>query len=115
MAKDCNKGDNKSPGRVVPSYLLPRQLGLLMKGHKRQGLSLELHLATYLLLDSDEECSINTSVLSLQECLLLVGADLTIMGGSVFKQIATTARLHKKDLCPADKSTHGDGRKTRLT
>ena len=43
------------------------------------------------------------------------GADLTIMGGSVFKQIATTARLHKMEVCPADKTPHGDGRKTRPT
>ena len=32
------------------------------------------------------------------------GADITIMGGEMFKRVATVARLRKKDFKPPDKS-----------
>ena len=31
------------------------------------------------------------------------GSDITILGGEMFKQVATVARLHKKDFEPPDK------------
>lgn len=33
-------------------------------------------------------------------------ADVTIMGGSMFKRFAAAAKLHKRDLKPADKTPH---------
>lgn len=34
------------------------------------------------------------------------GADVTIVGGDVFKQVAAVAKLHKKDFKLADKTPH---------
>ena len=42
-------------------------------------------------------------------------ADVTIMGGEMFKQVATVAKLHKRDFKPVDKTPYNyDGRPFRL-
>ena len=81
----------------------------------------------YLLSDSEEEAGVNQVRVTdkgsaHQQVKVLVagvplfgvvdtGADVTIMGGSAFKQVAAAARLHKRDFKPANKAAHNYDRK----
>ena len=135
LAKDCRRPKRESFGSAssqkTPHTRMVRSGNSDMGPPASDGASVppsvEDDPLRYLLSDSEEEAGVNQVRVTdkgsaHQQAMVLVagvplfgvvdtGADVTIMGGSAFKQVAAAARLHKRDFKPANKAAHNYDRK----
>ena len=121
LAKDCRKPKKESLGMTSQK---PPSARMVQSGGGEP--LTEDDPVQYLLSDSDEcevkQVRVQDQGSAHQQAKVIVGgvpmfglvdtgADVTIMGGSTFKQVAAAAKLHKKDFKPADKTPQNYDRK----
>ena len=131
LARNCRKPRTESRGRpIVPSGGL-KQIQTNDPDHAHSVQPESTDVWDYLLSSSDEEPDVCTIRIddrgSMPQCVQVqlqgvpvygvidTGADITILGGNLFKCVATTAKLRKRDFRPADKTPRNyDQRPFRL-
>ena len=110
LARDCKQKSSESTGRTPRAHFVTKQVTTRSVGED---------LTRYLYSDSDEEAAVNVVRVNDQgsqpRCakvqiegvpmygIVDSGADITIIGGTLFKKVAAVARLRKRDLQKPDK------------
>ena len=120
FAMKCPQARQESKGRTTPSART-KQVRSRTRSHRRSDPTEELEPEEFLRSSSNEDppAQVNsvriTDKGSVTQCvkvrvqgvpvygLIDSGADITILGGSLFKKVATVARLKKRNFMKADK------------
>ena len=120
LAQNCKKPKTESRGRPVNPGSGLKQIQTDCSDSTFSSQTESTDVWDFLLSSSDEEADVCTVQIddkgSMPQCVPVqlqgvpvygvidTGADITILGGSLFKKVATIAKLKKRDFHPADKT-----------
>ena len=120
LARNCKKSKTESRGRPVNPGGGLKQIQTDCPDSTFSSQTESTDVWDFLLSSSDEEADVCTVQIddkgSMPQCVPVqlqgvpmygvidTGADITILGGSLFKKVATIAKLKKRDFHPADKT-----------